>query len=145
MKSNDIAKQLFPGVIVGLILGFTLTMIVGVNKENPIPNYIGGAMCCFIPTLLNCVIVLKGTAKCLDRKLSIGKAFSQTLPYAFIALLIGLFVVAIFLERIIGISTRDISKLVTAIYQAILGVVASTIAAFIALKRYEKNVKYTRR
>ena len=145
MKSKDIAKQLLPGIIVGFLLGFLLTMIVGVNTKNPIPNYIGGAMCCFVPTLLNCIIVLKGTSKHLDRKLSISKAFLQTLPYAFIALLIGFGVVAIYIEQVLGLNTCEMSKLITALYQAVLGVVVSTISAFIALKQYEKKVKYTRR
>ena len=46
MKKKDMFKQLVPGIVVGFILGFILTTLVGVNKENAIPNYIGGAMCC---------------------------------------------------------------------------------------------------
>ena len=145
MKGKDIVKQLLPGVIVGLILGFGLTMLVGVNTENPIPNYIGGAMCCFIPTLLNCVIVLKTTASHLKRELSVIDALKRTIPYALLAILIGLFVVVVVVENIMGIDTCSITKINTAIYEAILGVVVSTIFAFIALKSYEKQVKYTKR
>lgn len=145
MKTNDIAKQLLPGVLVGLVLGFGLTMLVGVNTENAIPNYIGGALCCFIPTLLNCVIVLKGTAKQLKRELSIGKALGRTIPYALIALVFGLFFVIVVVEKIGGANTKFISVIDTATYQALLGVVVSTLAAFIALKKYESDVKYTRR
>lgn len=145
MKRKDIFKQLLPGVIVGLILGFLITMLVGVNKESPIPNYIGGAMCCLIPTLLNCIIVLKGTAKKLKRKLSFGKALVRTIPYALIAAIIGFVVVSIVVTRLMGINTCELSTLITAIYQAFLGVIVSTISAYIALKKYEKDVKYTKR
>lgn len=145
MKSKDIFKQLLPGVIVGLILGFILTMIVGVNTENPVPNYIGGAMCCFVPTLLNCLIVLKGTAKHVERKLSVGKALLRTLPYALVALVIGFVVVAVIVDKVLGFNTCEIAEVTTAIYQAILGVVVSTVSAYIALKRYLAQVKYTRR
>ena len=53
MKRKDIVEVLFPGVFIGLILGFSLTMLVGVNETDMVPNIIGGIMCCFIPTLLN--------------------------------------------------------------------------------------------
>ncbi len=145
MKGKDIFKQLLPGVIVGLILGFCLTMLVGVNTENPMPNYIGGAMCCFIPTLLNCIIVLKGTAKHLNRKLSFGKALGRTMPYALVALVVGFGVVALIVEQVMGINTCELSTTTTAIYEAILGVVVSTISAYFALKKYESDVKYTKR
>ena len=36
-------------------------------------------MSCAVPTLLNGIVVLKGTAKVLDRKLSIGKAFLRNI------------------------------------------------------------------
>ncbi|MBE6140651.1 MAG: hypothetical protein E7172_03855 [Firmicutes bacterium] len=140
MESKDIIKQLIPGVIVGLILGFGLTYLVGVNETDAIPNYIGGAMCCFIPTLLNCTIVLKGTAKHLNLDLPIKKAFLKSLPYAAIAILIGLFVVIILVEKVFMMDTREISVIATATYEALLGVVVSTIAAFIALKKLEKRV-----
>lgn len=145
MKTEDIAKQLLPGVLVGLVLGFCLTLLVGVDTENVIPNYIGGAMCCFIPTLLNCIIVLKGTAKHLNRELPIGKAVGRTIPYALVALVFGLLFVSIVVEKMLGIDTRFISVIGTASYEAILGVVVSTLAAFLALKKYESDVKYTRR
>ena len=38
MKSKDITKQLLPGIVVGFVLGFLLTMVVGVNTENKIPH-----------------------------------------------------------------------------------------------------------
>ena len=145
MKSKDIFKQLLPGVIVGLVLGFCLTMLVGVNTENPIPNFIGGAMCCLIPTLLNTIIVLFGTAKHLNRKLSFGTALLMTIPYAIVAGAIGVLVVSLIVTQIMGINTCELSTIVTAIYEAILGVVVSTLFAYFALKSYEKKVKYTRR
>lgn len=145
MKDKDMIKLLMPGVIVGLVLGFLLTMLVGVNQENPIPNYIGGAMCCFVPTLLNCIIVLKQTASHLDRKLEIKKAIRMTLPYAVIALGIGFVTVAVIVTKIFGVNTCELSTLVTAIYQAILGVAISTIMAYLASKNYIEQVKYTRK
>ena len=145
MKKEDIVKQLLPGVVVGLILGFVLVNLVGVNTQDAIPNYIGGAMCCLVPTLLNCMIVLNGTAKTLKRKLSLKDAFIRSMPFFIIAAFIGLFIVAVIVEKVMGIDTRTMTVLQTAIYQAILGVIVSTIFAFIALKKYEKDVKYTRR
>ena len=56
MKKNDIIKQLVPGLVVGFILGFILITIVGVNKEDEVPNLIGGVMSCAIPMLLNGII-----------------------------------------------------------------------------------------
>jgi len=44
-----------------------------------------------------------------------------------------------------GVSSCEISVLVTAICQALLGVCVSTVMAYIAFRRYEKSVKYTRR
>ena len=145
IKNKDINKLLLPGVIVGLILGFCLTMLVGVNSSNPIPNYIGGAACCLIPTILNCLIVLNGTAKHLDRKLSLWDAFKRTVPYALFAIFIGLFVVITVIEQILGLNTCQIPVVTTAIYEAILGVLVSTVSAYLALKTYVKQVKYTRR
>ncbi len=145
MKKEDIAKQLLPGVVVGLVLGFVLTMLIGVNVEDEIPNYISGGMCCFVPTLLNCIVVLEMTAKHLKRNLPIGQAIIRTIPYALVALLFGFIFVAGVVTEVFGLDTRMISVLVTAIYEAILGVVVSTVAAFFALKKYESDVKYTRR
>ena len=145
MKKNDIIKQLLPGIIVGFILGCILISLVGVNETDPIPNYIGGAMSCLVPTILNTIIVLKGTAKILNRKLSIGKCFLRSVPYALLAGVIGFLIVFGFVENILHISTCEISLFVTVLYQATLGVVVSTIMAYIALKRYESQVKYTRR
>ena len=113
MKSKDVFKQLLPGVIVGLILGFILTIIVGVDTNNEIPNFIGGAMCCFIPTLLNCVIVLKGTAKHLKRELSMGKALIKTIPYAIVALFIGFITVSVLITQVLNVNTCDLNVIVT--------------------------------
>ena len=56
MKSKDIVKQLLPGVVVGFILGIILVSLVGVDKENAIPNYIGGALCCLVPTIFSDIL-----------------------------------------------------------------------------------------
>ena len=145
MKSKDIVKQLLPGVIVGFFLGIILVSLVGVNKENSIPNYIGGAMCCLVPTFLNCLIVLFGTAKTLKRKISFKDVLLRILPYIFLAGIIGLIVVMVVVEKIIGVDLRTISLMTTAIYESILGVIVSTLFAYLALKKYVKDVKYTKR
>ena len=145
MKRKDIVKLLLPGVIVGFILGIILVSLVGVDKENIISNYIGGAMCCLVPTFLYCLIVLFGTAKNLKRKISFKNVLIRILPYVLLAGIIGLFIVAVVIERLIGIDPRTISLIITAIYEAILGVLVSTLFAYIALKKYIKDVKYTKR
>ena len=145
MKGKDIIKQLLPGVVVGFILGFVLTTVVGVDPENEIPNIIGGVMSCAIPTLLNGVIVLKGTAKVLDRKLSIGKAFLRNLPYVLVAAILGfLFAFGVLINGL-NIDLRTLETMENTLIFATLGVIVSTLLAFIALKNYEKSVKYTRR
>ena len=145
MNGKDIFKQLLPGVIVGLFLGFGLVNLIGVDTENAIPNYIGGAMCCLVPTFLNCFIVLKGTAKHLNRKLPIGQTLLRILPWMILGGIIGLIVVYGGVEKLLNIDTRTISVFMTAIYEAILGVIVSTILAYFALKKYVKDVKYTKR
>ncbi len=145
MKGKDIIKQLLPGVVVGFILGFVLTTVVGVDPENEIPNIIGGVMSCAIPTLLNGVIVLKGTAKVLDRKLSIGKALLRNLPYVLVAAILGfLFAFGVLINGL-NIDLRTLETMENTLIFATLGVIVSTLLAFIALKSYEKSVKYTRR
>ena len=145
MKGKDIIKQLLPGVVVGFIPGFVLTTVVGVDPENEIPNIIGGVMSCAIPTLLNGVIVLKGTAKVLDRKLSIGKAFLRNLPYVLVAAILGfLFAFGVLINGL-NIDLRTLETMENTLIFATLGVIVSTLLAFIALKSYEKSVKYTRR
>ena len=145
MKKNDYVKLLLPGIIVGFILGLILSSLVGVNKEKEIVNFIGGGMCCAVPTLLNCLIVLKGASKVLKRKLSIIKALKQALPYIILAFVFGFLFVAVLVTRVLNINTCELSVLVTAIYQAILGVIISSLSAYLAVKDYEKKVKYTKR
>ena len=145
MKGKDIFKQLLPGMVAGLVLGLILTNLVGVDTENVIPNYIGGIMCILVPTLLNCIIVLKGTAKTLKRKISFKDAIIRTIPYLICSVIIGLIIVGVIIERILGIDTRTISQLVSSIYQTLLGIVFSTLFAYLALKKYASDVKYTRR
>ena len=145
MKRKDIVEALFPGVFIGLVLGFSLTMLVGVNETDMVPNIIGGIMCCFLPTLLNTTVVLKMTAKKLKRDLPVKDAIFKTIRYTIMAGLVGFLVVAWFLPVILGIDPREISTHHTALYQAALGVIISTGLAYLALKRYEKSVKYKRR
>lgn len=145
MKSKDILKQLIPGLIVGFLLGFILITIVGVDEENEVPNIIGGVMSCAIPTLLNGLIVLKGTAKVLDRKLSIGKALVINIPYIIMAAILGLLFTYGVLMTALDIDLRTLSQMENTLIFATLGAILSTILAYFALRHYEKLVKYTRR
>lgn len=145
MKSKDIIKQLAPGLIVGFILGFALITVVGVDTENEVPNIIGGVMSCAIPTLLNGLIVLKGTAKVLDRKLSIGKAFLINIPYIIIAGILGFLFAYGVLMTALDIDLRTITQMENTLIFATLGAIISTFLAYFALRHYEKSVKYTRR
>ena len=145
MKSKDIIKQLAPGLIVGVILGFALITVVGVDTENEVPNIIGGVMSCAIPTLLNGLIVLKGTAKVLDRKLSIGKAFLINIPYIIIAGILGFLFAYGVLMTALDIDLRTLQPMENTLIFATLGAIISTFLAYFALRHYEKSVKYTRR
>ena len=145
MKSKDILKQLIPGLIVGFLLGFILITIVGVDKENEVPNIMGGVMSCAIPTLLNGLVVLKGTAKVLDRKLSIGKALVINIPYIIMAAILGLLFTYGVLMTALDIDLRTLSQMENTLIFATLGAILSTILAYFALRHYEKSVKYTRR
>ena len=145
MKSKDILKQLIPGLIVGFLLGFILITIVGVDEENEVPNIIGGVMSCAIPTLLNGLIVLKGTAKVLDRKLSIGKALVINIPYIIMAAILGFLFTYGVLMTALDIDLRTLSQMENTLIFATLGAILSTILAYFALRHYEKSVKYTRR
>ena len=145
MKSNDIIKQLAPGLIVGFILGFALITVVGVDTENEVPNIIGGVMSCAVPTLLNGLIVLKGTAKVLDRKLSIGKAFLINIPYIIIAGILGFLFAYGVLMTALDIDLRTLTQMENTLIFATLGAIISTFLAYFALRHYEKSVKYTRR
>lgn len=145
MKSKDIIKQLAPGLIVGFILGFALITVVGVDTENEVPNIIGGVMSCAVPTLLNGLIVLKGTAKVLDRKLSIGKAFLINIPYIIIAGILGFLFAYGVLMTALDIDLRTLTQMENTLIFATLGAIISTFLAYFALRHYEKSVKYTRR
>lgn len=145
MKREDIVKQLVPGVIMGVILGFILNYTAGVNETNPIANYIGGTLACLVPSILNCTIVLKGTSKILKRDLSVVKAFVQSLPESICGAIFGFITYAIILTAILNINTCEFTRVGITIFNSILGIIVSTIAAYIALKKYEKKVKYTRR
>ena len=129
MKSKDILKQLIPGLIVGFFLGFILITIVGVDEENEVPNIIGGVMSCAIPTLLNGLIVLKGTAKVLDRKLSIGKALVINIPYIIMAAILGLLFTYGVLITALDIDLRTLSQMENTLIFATLGAIISTVLA----------------
>jgi len=144
MKRNDIIEVLYPGVFIGLVIGYCLAMIVGVNEVDPLPNLILGILSCFLTTLLNTTVVLKMTAKRLNRKLTVKTAIAKTFRYTIMAGCIGFLAVA-FITVGLNLDTREISTYHTALYQAPLAAVVSTLLAYIALKRYEKSVKYKKR
>ena len=102
-------------------------------------------MSCAVPTLLNGTIVLKGTAKALDRKLSVGKALLRNLPYVLIAAVLGFLFAFGVLMNGLNIDLRTLETMENTLIFATLGVIISTFLAYIALKSYEKSVKYTRR
>lgn len=145
MKGKDIFKLLVPGIFVSLILGFAISMIVGVNPTDPIPNYIGWGVSCLVPTLLNGLVVLKSAAKELERKISIGGVFKQNGIYIILSLVVGLIIGAVIIEKMFGISTCDISRVTTAVSQAITGAIISTVFGYFAVSSYAKKVKYTKR
>lgn len=142
MKKEEVIKQLVPGVIVGMILGTVVGTITGVNTTDEIPNIIGIVLGCVIPTLLNGTIILFGTSRVLERKLSFGKAVVKNIPYVLCSAVIGI-VYAMILRTQVDLCT--IPKLTNTIINAVLGVIVSTILGYIALKNFEKSVKYTRR
>lgn len=145
MKKEDVVKQLIPGVIVGIVLGSIIGYLAGVDAQNSLKNHIGGMIACLIPCLLNCTIVVKGTAKVLKRELSVPRAFIHSLPYIIIGAVFGLFFHAVILGALCKLDTREFSRIGMTALNMVLGVVVSTVMGFVALKSYEKDVKYTRR
>ena len=76
---------------------------------------------------------------------SLPFAFLRNLPYVVIAAIIGFLFARVYLVMILGIDLCTIDRMVNTLMYASLGAIVSTILAFIALKQYEKSVKYTRR
>lgn len=145
MKNKDVIKQLVPGLVIGFFLGFGLIFLVGVDEENLVPNIFGGIMSCAVPTLLNGIIVLKGTAKVLDRKISLGQTFLRNLPYVLIAGVLGFLFAYGYLTVLLDIDIRTFTRIGNAALFAIFGALISTLLAYFTIKNYEKAVKYTRR
>ena len=143
MRNKDVFKQLFPGIIGGFILGFVINYAAGVNPDDVIPNIIGGVLACAVPTLLNGIIILMGTAKHLDRKLSVGEAFKRNLKYIFVGAVIGLFFMLGMMKS--GVELTQIPRMTNTITNAILGVVVSTLLGYFTIKEYASDVKYTRK
>lgn len=145
MKSEDRIKQLAPGVVMGVVLGGLLNTLAGVNSESVMPNVINAILGCAIPTLLNGTIVLKGTSKILERKLSIGSAFVRNIPYILVAALLGFLYSFVVLHSIMHVDLCSMPVIVNTILLSILGIIVSTVLAFFAMLSYEKAVKYTKR
>ena len=145
MKIKNIVEQLIPGCIVGLILGFTLSYLVGVNATDPVPNYIGSMVCCALPTFLNSIVILKGTAKTLKREISIKDAIIRALPFVGIGALIGIFFVAGIMDGIFQANVQSFDRISFACVCAVLGIVVQTILGYFVIVKYVDDVKYTRR
>ena len=131
MKKEDIIKQLIPGILVGMGLGTLLGYLVGVDNQDVMKNNIGGLMSCLIPCILNCTIVLKGTANILKRKLSIVQAFTNSIIEIIIGALFGFFFHFVIV--------CEWTRMQMTIVNMVLGVIVSTVMAYVALKRYEKK------
>lgn len=145
MKLNEIIKQLIPGCFVGLILGFGLSYLVGVNPTDPIPNYIGSMACCLVPTFLNSLVILKGTAKVLDRHISMKDAVIRTLPFLVLAALLGVLVVAGVMDGLCGLEVKTFDRVSFACVCSVLGVVVQSILGYFVITKYASDVKYTKR
>ncbi|MDD3392521.1 MAG: hypothetical protein PHE54_03175 [Bacilli bacterium] len=139
MKKEEVLKQLIPGLIIGFILGLILITLIGVDTENEVPNIVGGVMSCLIPQLLNGIIVLKGTAKVLNRNLSVGQALLKNIPYMIIAAIIGFIFAKGILMMALDIDLRTIEPLHNTLIFASLGAIVSTLLSYFLLKQYEKN------
>ncbi len=139
MKKEDIIKQLIPGILVGMGLGTLLGYLVGVDNQDVMKNNIGGLMSCLIPCILNCTIVLKGTANILKRKLSIVQAFTNSIIEIIIGALFGFFFHFVIVGKLLNINTCEWTRMQMTIVNMVLGVIVSTVMAYVALKRYEKK------
>lgn len=143
MRSKDIYKQLVPGIFVGFLLGFVINFLAGVNTVNPVPNMIGIVLSCTVPVALNGVIILMGTAKFLDRKLSVGEAFKRNSVYILLGTFIGFFYMVGMLNC--GVDLTQVNEMTNTINNALLGVAVSTVLGYFTIKDYAEDVKYTRR
>lgn len=140
MKEEQVAKLFVPGVIASIILGFGLGMFVGVNPDEKMPNYIAWALCCFIPTILNCVIVLENGAKILKKELPMSQALARIFKYAVFAFMIG-FIIVFIMDAIFGVNPCTLTNFMAAVGQSVMGVIVSTGMAYVSLRRYEEYVK----
>ena len=144
MKKEDVIKQLVPGVIVGIILGSVIGYLVGVDTVDVMKNHIGGLMACLIPCLLNCVIVVKGTAKVLKQKLTVPRAFVVALPEIILGSVIGIVFHIVILTMMFRLNTCEFTRIQMTLVNMVLGVVVSTLMGYMALKSYENKVKATK-
>lgn len=145
MKLKEIIKQLIPGCFVGIILGFGLAYLVGVNATDPIPNYIGSMMCCALPTFLNSLVILKGTSKVLDRHISMKDSFVRTLPFVLLAAIIGVTVVAGIMDGIFQLEVKTFDRVSFACICSLMGIIVQSILGYSVITKYAKDVKYTKR
>ena len=145
MKKEDVKKQLIPGVIMGIVLGSVIGYLVGVDTVDVMKNHIGGLMACLIPCLLNCVIVVKGTAKVLKQKLSVPRAFVVALPEIILGAAIGIVFHIVILTMMFRLDTCTFTRIEMTLVNMVLGVVVSTFMGYLALRSYESKVKTTKR
>ena len=145
MKKDQVVKLLIPGVIMGFVLGSIIGYLAGVDANDVMKNNIGGMAACLIPCLLNCTIVVKQAAGVLNRKISVLKAFTHSIPEIIAGAVIGLLFHAVILAKVLNINTCTFSRIGMTALNMILGIVVSTIMGYIAIRTYESKVKYTKR
>ena len=143
MRSKDIFKQLVPGVFGSFILVFVMNYLVGVDTVNPGVNMLVIVLSCVIPVTLNGLFILIGTAKSLDRKLSISEAFKRNLVFMCLGTVIGAFYMVGTVNS--GVDLTQVNEMTNTITNALLGVVVSTLLGYFTIKEYASDVKYTRK
>lgn len=143
MRSKDIFKQLVPGVFVSFILVFVINFLVGVDTVNPGVNMLVIVLSCALPVALNGIIILTGTAKSLDRTLSISEAFKRNLVFVALATVIGAFYMVGMVNT--GVDLTQVNEITNTITNSLLGVVVTTLLGYFTIKEYAEDVKYTRK
>ena len=134
MRLNFV-KILLPGFAVSLVLGFGLSMPVGVNAEDPIPNYIGVGVGSFVPILLNSIVSLVVASKEQGQKPTIGKAMPVILACAVLGVAIGVGLTILVVEGLIGIKTTELTQLNFAAYQAVIRAILATKAGYLVVRK----------
>lgn len=133
MTNKQIAGQLLPGVVAGMLLGLGVNYAVGVNAE-VMPNIISGAMAAIAPTILNSLVVLKTSRKLIDQRPSKGKVAGLVACLAVLAGLIG-FAVAALMQFVLNIDLTALARMNFAVLYAVVGVTIQTAMGVVLLKK----------